>query len=169
MEQDANPYSPPTNDAAQEPSKTKAKQHRGPLLYFALKRAAVGLIWGLIAPPACGAVIGLLFGMVTMDTPAPPGLAGMAWGATLFAIVFSVPGACFCAIVGAIDAASVWFGSGRWRLAAHALGISCLAFVVSAAASGFGRSWSSDPALLLFVTSVGYLIVGVPLSLADNR
>ena len=47
MEQDANPYSPPASDAAQKPSKTKAKQHRGPLLYFAL----AGIIGAAFAIP----------------------------------------------------------------------------------------------------------------------
>lgn len=36
MEQDLTPYSPTISVAAQETLKTRAKQHRGPLLYFAL-------------------------------------------------------------------------------------------------------------------------------------
>ena len=47
MEQDANPYLPPVNGAAQDPSTTKATQHRGPLLYFAL----AGIIGAALAIP----------------------------------------------------------------------------------------------------------------------
>ena len=61
-----------------------------------------GATLGLIAPPICGAVIGFNFGMPTMDLPAAPGLQGMTWGATLFAFVFSIPGAGIGAIVGAL-------------------------------------------------------------------
>ena len=35
MEQYLNPYSPPTEDVA-SPQEARPKQHRGPLLYFAL-------------------------------------------------------------------------------------------------------------------------------------
>ena len=68
----------------------------------ALKGAALGLM----APPICGATIGCLFGMPTMDLPAPRGLPGMMWGAVLFSILFSIPGALVGAIVGAIAGAS---------------------------------------------------------------
>lgn len=47
MEQDANPYLPPVNGAAQDSSTTKAMQHRGPLLYFAL----AGIIGAALATP----------------------------------------------------------------------------------------------------------------------
>jgi hypothetical protein len=67
--------------------------------------ALKGAARGLIVPPICGAVIGCLFGMPTMDLPAR-GLNGLIWGAMLFAIVFSIPGALVGAIVGAVVAAS---------------------------------------------------------------
>jgi len=67
MEQYLNPYSPPTEDVA-SPQEARPKQHRGPLLYFALagivggggakgakgakggERRDTRKCWGLVAP-----------------------------------------------------------------------------------------------------------------------
>lgn len=47
MEKDSNPYLPPTDETAPKPLPVRTKQHRGPLLYFALS----GIIGASLAIP----------------------------------------------------------------------------------------------------------------------
>jgi hypothetical protein len=64
----------------------------------------VGAAIGFAAAAACGAFLGLFFGMPTMDLPAKPGGQGLIWGTFLFSLVFGIPGAALGSFIGAFVA-----------------------------------------------------------------
>src|SRR5262245_5586785 len=64
----------------------------------------VGAALGLAAVAACGGVIGLVFGMPTMDLPAKPGMQGLIWATFLFSVVFGIPGLALGGFIGALVA-----------------------------------------------------------------
>jgi hypothetical protein len=63
-----------------------------------------GMVFGLVAAPVCGALIGGIFGMPFICEPnyIPPGFEGMMIGVMGFAFCFSIPAAVLGAILGAI-------------------------------------------------------------------
>lgn len=60
-----------------------------------------GVLLGALGPPVLGALVGLFFGMPSLDLWAKPGLEGAMIGAIYAGLLLSLPGAILGAIIGA--------------------------------------------------------------------